>query len=82
MASRCIYCGMHSHAEDWNKYPELKEEFERNHGPGRCVSSCSYCRQGIPHSYQACGDPEHAGPEVRDFTRRQMREKLRQPISQ
>lgn len=67
MASRCIYCGAFSHAEEWGKHPELEKEFTENHGPGLCCSPCQYCREGIPHSVAICSGDKMDSPFVREF---------------
>lgn len=55
---RCIHCGGYSQWCFWAEGNTLKEEFYQNHGPGKCVEKCQYCREGVPHAAYTCASPD------------------------
>lgn len=52
---RCIYCGGITGVS-------IEEaQKARGHGPGKCVNACQYCREGVPHTANACANaPDEA----------------------
>ena len=65
---RCVHCG----SVTGHDISEAQQEAATSHGPGKCVSDCQYCEEGVPHAPHVCSNlqPDKPYPTwVRQFMR-------------
>lgn len=49
---RCIHCGMFT----GETVAEVHENYENEHGLGKCTSPCHWCNEGVKHSAHVCAN--------------------------